>query len=82
MFVPLISEAAMAVVVKEAEGSKVDDVLLEYQHAIVLNKNKAKRLAVLPVFIGERSEVSLISFSDFKSLTLTILQDVYEIRPI
>ena len=83
MFVPLVSEAAIvAIKTVTPDDLRDDNVLLEYEHAIVLNK--AKRVAVLPVLIGQRtrSKVSLISFSDFKSLTLTILQAVYGITQI
>ena len=83
LFVPLVSEAAIAAIkTVTPDDLRDDNVLLEYEHAIVLNK--AKRVAVLPVLIGQRtrSKVSLISFSDFKSLTLTILQAVYGITQI
>ena len=81
---PLVSEAAIAAIkTVTPDDLRDDNVLLEYEHAIVLNK--AKRVAVLPVLIGQRtrSKVFILSFSDFtESLTLTLLQAVYGITQI
>ena len=51
MFVPLVSEAAL-VTIREPADDKVDNVLLEYEHAVLLHTTK--RLAVLPILIGQR----------------------------
>ena len=59
MFVPLFSEAALVAVKAFKPGDdNVDKMLLEYEHAIVLNT--AKRLAVLPVFIGQRDPLRVL----------------------
>ena len=58
MFVPLVSEAAIAAIKIVTPNDLCDDnVLLEYEHAIALNK--AKRVAVLPVLIGQRTRSKL-----------------------
>jgi hypothetical protein len=68
LFVPLISEAAIDRIKALKPESKPDNVLLEYEEAIRLQREK--RLAVFPVLIGKRQgngKVARFDFAEFGS---------------
>jgi hypothetical protein len=63
LFVPLISEAAIGRIKDLTPESKPDNVLLEYEEAIRLQRGK--RLAVFPILIGKRQQDKTVAKFDF-----------------
>jgi hypothetical protein len=63
LFVPLISEAAIDRIKALTPESKPDNVLLEYEEAVRLQRER--RLAVFPVLIGKRQQDGTVVKFDF-----------------
>jgi hypothetical protein len=64
LFVPLVSEAAIDRIKDLTPESKPDNVLLEYEEATRLQRDK--RLAVFPILIGKRQANGIVAKFDFE----------------